>query len=79
MNLFSTNKNIRLIKKVLRRDQYFSTRLTYAGKKIRGIYYPMANKTYNSTEDMNDKLQMLKGKTKIKLYKILSSYFDEMK
>ena len=29
----------------------------------------MANTTYNSTEDMIDKLQSLKGRTKLKFYK----------
>ena len=29
----------------------------------------MVNTIYNSTEDMVDKLQSLKGKTKLKLYK----------
>ena len=39
----------------------------------------MDNTTYNSTEDITDKLQTLKGKTKLKLYKNLSQYYDEMK
>ena len=71
MNILLTNKNIRLIKKVRRQDQYFSTRLPYANKNIREIYYSIANTTYNSTEDMIDKLQSLKGKTKLKFFKIL--------
>ena len=29
----------------------------------------MVNTTYNSTEDMINKLQQLKGKTKLKFYK----------
>ena len=37
------------------------------------------NTTYNSTEDMINKLQLLKGKTKLKFYKIISNYFNEMK
>ena len=48
-------------KKVLRQDHYFSTRLPYANKKIREIWMNMVNTTYNSTDDMNNKLQELKG------------------
>ena len=51
-------------KKVLRQDHDFSTRLNYANKKIREIYINMANTTYNSSEDMINKLQSFKGKTK---------------
>ena len=38
----------------------------------------MVDTTYNSTEDMVDKLQMLKGKTKLKFHKNISYYYDEM-
>ena len=38
----------------------------------------MVNTTYNSTEDMISKLQSLKGKMKLKFYKILSDYYDNM-
>ena len=38
----------------------------------------MDNTTYNSTEDMINKLQSLKGKTKLKFYKNISNYYDEM-
>ena len=62
-------KNIRLLKKVRRQDNYFSTRLPYAYKKIREIWMNMANTTFTSTQDMIDKLQELKGKTK-KLMKL---------
>ena len=51
-------------KKVLRQDRDFSTRLNYANKKIRDIWMNMVNTNYNKTEDMNTKLQQLKGKTK---------------
>ena len=43
-------------KKIRRQDQYFSTRLNYANKKIREIWINMVNTKYNSTEDMIDKL-----------------------
>ena len=39
----------------------------------------MANTNYNSTEDMINKLQQLKGKTKLKFYKIIKNYYVEMK
>ena len=39
----------------------------------------MVNTTYNSTEDMNNKLQPLKGKTKLNIYKNISNYYIEMK
>ena len=67
------NKNVR------RQDRDFSTRLNYANTKIREIYINMVNTTYNKTEDMINKLQELKGKTKLKFYKNLSNYYIEMK
>ena len=66
-------------KKVLRQDRDFSARLNYANKKIREIYIDMVNTTYNSTEDMINKLHELKGKTKLKFYKNISKYYHEMK
>ena len=65
-NILSTKKTIKLIK-FLRQDRDFSTRLNYANKKIREIWMNMVNTKYNSTEDMINKLQQLKGKTKLKL------------
>ena len=38
----------------------------------------MPNTKYNSTEDMINNLQELKGKTKIKFYKNESKYYDDM-
>ena len=66
-------------KKVLRQDRYFSTRLNYANKKIRDIWMNIVNTNYNSTEDMINKLQELKGKIKLKFYKNISNYYIEMK
>ena len=57
---------MRLIKKVLRQDRDFSTRLPKANKKIREIWMNMVNTTKNSTEDMINKTQELKGKAKLK-------------
>ena len=39
----------------------------------------MVNTDYNSTEDMINKLQNLKGKTKLKFYKNINNYYIEMK
>ena len=39
----------------------------------------MVNTNYNTTEDMIDKLQQLKGKTKLKFYKNISNYYIERK
>ena len=39
----------------------------------------MVNTTYDSSEDMINKLQSLKGKTKLKFYKNISNYYIEMK
>ena len=66
MNTLSTNKNVILIRKIRRRDLSFSTRLSHAIKKIRERFYSMVNTKYDTTEDMINKLQSLKGK-KIKL------------
>ena len=66
-------------KKFLRQDHDFSTRLNYANKKIREIYINMVNTKYNTTEDMINKLQEIKGKTKLKIYKNISNYYIEMK
>ena len=37
------------------------------------------NTTFNSTEEMINKLQEVKCKTKLKVYKIISSYYNEIK
>ena len=66
-------------KKVLRQGHDFSTRLNYANKKIREIYINMVNTNYNSTEDMVNKLQELKGRSKLKFYINISNYYIEMK
>ena len=66
-------------KKAFRQSHDFSTRLPYAIKKTREILMNMVNTKYNSTGDMINKLQKLKGKTKLKFYKIISIYYDNMK
>ena len=38
----------------------------------------MVNTTCNSAQDVIDKLQSLKGKTKLKFYQNISYYYDEM-
>ena len=64
-HIFNKQKH-QIDKKVLRQDRDFSSRISYANKKIREIYINMVNTTYNSSEDMINKLQELKGKTKLK-------------
>ena len=66
-------------KKVLRQDHDFSTRLNYANKKISEIWMNVVITTYNSIEDMINKLQQLKGKSKLKFYNNISNYYTEMK
>ena len=79
VNTLPTNRNIRLLKKVLRQDLYFSTRLPYANKEIREIWMNMVNTTYNSTEESIIKLHQLKSKTKINSYGNIINCYDEMK
>ena len=76
--IFNKQKH-QIDKKVLRQGRDFSTRLNYANTKIRDIYIIMVNTTYKSSEDMINKLQSLKGKTKLKFYKNISNYYIEMK
>ena len=38
----------------------------------------MGNKNYNSTEEMIDNLQELKGKTKLKFYKNKGNFYDNV-
>ena len=66
-------------KQVRRQDHDFSSRLNYANKKIIEIWTSMVNTNYNSTEDMINKLQQLKGKRKLKFFKNISDYYKEMK
>ena len=47
-------------------------------KKIRETWMNMVNTTYNSTEDIINKLQNLKGKTKLNFFKIISTFYDNM-
>ena len=66
-------------KQVRRQDHDFSTRLDYADEKIREIWMNMVNANYNSTDDMINELQEIKGKTKLKFYKNISNYYIEKK
>ena len=77
-NVLLTNKNIELIK-LLGQDRDYSTRLSYAIKKIREVWMIIVNTAYNTTEDMNNKVNELKGKAKLNFYKSRSNYYDEMK
>ena len=64
MRIHNQQTKTSLDKNVLRQDKDFSTRLNYANKKIREIWTKMVNSTSNSTQDMKNELQRLKGKTK---------------
>ena len=46
---------------------------------MREIWMSIINTTYNSIDDIVNKLQELKGKTKLKFYKKISNYYNEMK
>ena len=72
-------QNHQIDKKLLRQEKDFSTRLIYANKKIRDIWMNIVNTTYNSKEDMINNLRELKEKTKLKIFKNLSNYYNEMK
>ena len=63
-------------KKILKKDQDFSSRLNYAKNKIREIYISIAN---FSDDDNIENLQLLKGRIKLKFYKNISDYYKEMK
>ena len=79
MQKFAINKQKHQIdKKVLRQYRDFSNRLNYANKKIREIWTNMVNTNYNSTEDMIDKIQQLKGKTRLMFYKNIRNYHNNM-
>ena len=65
-------------KKVLRQDGLISTRLPKVNKRSRENYYSMGVTKYNTTKDMTNKLQSLKGKTKLQFYQNVSKDFDEM-
>ena len=65
-------------KKVLKVDRDFSTILNYANKKIREIWMKLVYTKYISTEHMIIKLQQLKGNTKLKFYKNISNFYDNM-
>ena len=77
-NILSTNKNIRLIKKVLRQYRDFSTRLPYANENIGESWMNMVITLYNSTENVINKLQSLKSKTKLKFYESISNNYYNM-
>ena len=43
------------------------------------MWMNMVSTTYNSTEEKNNKLQSLEGKTKLNFYKNSSNYYDQRK
>ena len=78
VNIISTRKNIKLIKKISGQYHFFSTRLPYANKNIRVIYYSILKITYSSTQDIIKKSQNSEGKTKLKFYQNIFNFYDEM-
>ena len=64
--------------KVLRQDKKLSTKLRYAFEKIRETYFSMMIIEINRTENMIDKVQRSKGKTKLRFHQGISDYYDEM-
>ena len=71
---FINKQKPQIDKNVRRQDRDFSFRLNYANTKIRKIHKNMVITTYNKTEDMNDEIQQLKGKTKINFFKNINDY-----
>ena len=67
-----------MIKSILRQNKSFSTRLPFAKEKIRELKFSMVNKKPKTVEEMLNKSQNLKGKTKIKFHQDFSSCYDEM-
>ena len=67
-----------MIKKILEQGRNLSTRLIYANGKIKEIWMSMVNNKYTWTEDMINKLQSLKGKTKLQFHKNIGIYHDNM-
>ena len=66
-------------KKVFRQSKNFSKRLPYGEKKLKEIYHNMlSEKKYKSYQEMIDKLQLLKGKTKLKFRQNYSNIYSEM-
>ena len=55
----------------------FSTRKPYAKKKSEGDFF-MGNTENITTQGMIIKLPQLKGKNKLKIYRIKSIYIEEM-
>ena len=77
---YNINKQkLQINKNVRRENHYISIRLPYANEKVRKIWMNIVITTYNSTDDMINNLQSLKGKTKLKFYKKISNYYGEMK
>ena len=77
-NIINKQKH-QIDKNVLRQSHDFSTRINYANKKIREIWMNMVNVNYIPAEDKFDKLQSLKGKTKLNFSKNISNFYTEMK
>ena len=46
---------------------------------MKEICMKMVNTTYSTTDDMINKIQQLKGKTKLIFFKNITKFYDEMK
>ena len=76
---YNINKQKHQIDKmVLGQDHNFSTRLRFADKNTRGKNFPLANIKYDTSQDMINKVEQLKGKTNLKFYQKVGKYYDEM-
>ena len=75
---FLNKQKHQIHKKKFGQDRYLSTRVPFANKKVREIFYSLVNGKYETTQDMNNKLQLVKGKTKLKFYQNICKYYDEM-
>ena len=63
-------------KEVLIQDKIYSTRWHHPSKETRELCFPMVNTMFESSEDINNKLQSLKDKTEKKFCQKISNYLD---
>ena len=78
--LIIINESVLWIKKYFgKNDKIFSSRLPYANRKFREIYFCKTNVKYRTTEDFITNLKESKGKTKLKFCQNIRNVYDEMK
>ena len=66
VNLLNKKQEHQVGRKVIRQDNCFSTRLTYACKKRRQLFYSIVIIKFETTEDMIKKLHIVKSQSKLK-------------